>query len=87
MKGVIDRFADNDLAVILIESMNKELHIPRKDLPKGSTVNTWLTLQEKNGAYTIISIDEEKTVDAAQKAGHLADQLQAKIKRSKYRKD
>lgn len=85
MKGVIDRFADNDLAVILIESVNKELHIPKKDLPKGSTVNTWLTLKETSGTYTIVSIDEEKTAAATKKSERLADQLQAEMKRSKYK--
>lgn len=87
MKGVIDRFADNDLAVILIESISKEIHIPKKDLPKGSTVNTWFILKEAGDTYTIVSIDEEKTATATKKSERLAVQLHAKMKRSKYKND
>lgn len=87
MKGVLDRFTDNDLAVILIESINKELVVPKKELPQGSKVNTWFTLKEQQGSYTIVSIDEQKTTSAADKSKNLADQLQAKkMKRSKHQK-
>lgn len=86
MKGVLDRFADNEWAVILIESINKEIHIPMHELPEGSKEQTWFDMQEMDGNYSIVSIDHEQTRNAKEKSKDIASQLQAKMKQSKYKR-
>lgn len=86
MYGVFDRFSDNGIAVILIESINKEIHIPIHELPTGSEEQTWFHIEEHQGTYQVTSIDKEKTKQMQQKSSSLQDKLQAKMKRSKYKK-
>ncbi|HLR15842.1 MAG TPA: DUF3006 domain-containing protein [Bacillota bacterium] len=86
MHGVLDRFSDNDMAVILIESINKEIHVPIHKLPQGSVEQTWFHIKECHGTYQIDSIDKVKTEHMQQKSTSLQDKLQAKMKRSKYKK-
>lgn len=86
MKGVLDRFLDNDRAVILIESIGKEIHIHRDDLPTESTEQTWFNIHEHKGQYMIDSIDHEQTKKASEKSMSLQEKLQAKMKPSKYKK-
>lgn len=86
MKGVIDRFTDNDQAVILIESIGKELVISRNKLPHGVKAQDWVILKEIDETYEVVRIDYETT--KAQR--HKAKQLQAKLrglgKSSRFRK-
>ncbi|MFD1037490.1 DUF3006 domain-containing protein [Virgibacillus byunsanensis] len=86
MKGVLDRFEDNDKAVILIEEEMKALVIPAEELPKGSEINTYFNIKEKNGDYKILSIDQETTEKEAQKASNLMEKLRAKTSGSKFKK-
>jgi len=86
MKGMLDRFTDNDLAVILIEEKNQEIIVPVKQLPEGSKENTWFDLKEVNGTIEIVSINDEKTKKEAQKSVDLLTQLRAKSKGSKFKK-
>lgn len=87
MHGVLDRFSSNDMAVILIESINKEIHVPIHELPEGTVEQTWFHIEEVHqGTYQVASIDKKKTKQMQQKSTHLQDKLQAKMKRSKYKK-
>ncbi len=86
MKGVLDRFSDNNIAVILIESINKEIHVPKDELPSGSQEQTWFHIKELNGKFLIDSIDHEKTASTAEKATDLQAKLREKMKRSKYKR-
>lgn len=86
MKGVIDRFTDEDQAVILIEKLNKELVVSCDELPDGSKESDWLTLKKTNGSFKIIAIDREKTERETKTSLDLRDQLRAKSKGSKFRR-
>ena len=81
MKGVLDRIEDNKHAVILIEELNDEWIIPAEELPQGSEVNTWFTLQKQQGRYHIIDIDHELTKQKAEKTSDLMAKLRARKKR------
>lgn len=86
MKGVLDRFEDNNLAVILIEEINKELNIPANNLPSNSKEGTWFLIEERQGEYHIVSIDAEKTRNQAQKSADLLERLRAKSSGSKFKR-
>lgn len=86
MKGVLDRFEDNDQAVILIEKEQKALVIPRKELPKGSKEGIWFHIKESNGAFKIISIDYETARREEKKSADLMEKLRAKGTGSKFKR-
>lgn len=86
MKGFLDRIEDNQLAVILMEEINKEIIIPVEELPEGSKENTWLHMEKSNGSYQAVAIDKEKTTKEAQKSKDLLARLRARSKESKFKK-
>lgn len=86
MKGVLDRFSDDNIAVILIESIDKEIHVPTDELPSGSQEQTWFHIKEHNGKFLIDAIDREKTATEAEKSTDLQAKLRSKMKRSKYKR-
>lgn len=81
MKGILDRFEDNNKAVILLEETNEELIISIDDLPQGSEENTWFNLEKKNDDYRVISINKDKSNKEATKTSDLMAQLRARSKR------
>lgn len=84
MKGVLDRFENNNQAVILIEEVQRALVVPKNELPKGSEVGTWFHIKEKSGHYKIISIDHETARREAKKSAELMEKLRARSKGSKF---
>jgi len=85
MKGILDRF-ENDQAVILIEEINEEVIFPKSELPAGSDVNTYFTIEKRDDGYHIIAIDQEKTKNEAQTTSDLMKTLKAKNKGSKFKR-
>jgi hypothetical protein len=83
---MLDRFEDNK-AVILIEKTKEELIIDRELLPSGSSVNTYFTLEKKNGTYKITAIDEKTTGLQARKSSELMKKLRKKSSGSKFKKN
>ena|SRR5690625_4617573 len=71
ISGMIDRFEDGQLAVILIESKGEEIQLPKTNLPKGSQEGMWIILQQSAYGYTVISHDNEKTGRAYRKNARL----------------
>ncbi|MFC2949759.1 DUF3006 domain-containing protein [Virgibacillus sediminis] len=86
MKGIVDRFEDNDKAVILLEEIKEELIVDRSELPAGSDVNTVLRVEERDGEYRVMSKDEEQTDEQSGKSSDLMAKLRAKSKGSKFKK-
>lgn len=85
MQGVIDRIEDG-IAVILIETEGTEWAVDETSLPVGAIEGTILQLEKNNGTYEIISIDEDATNTAIDKANTLQNKLQTKKKRSKFKR-
>ncbi|HLS06634.1 MAG TPA: DUF3006 domain-containing protein [Bacillota bacterium] len=86
MRGVIDRFADGNQAVILIEAIGKEIVVSQDDLPSGAKAHDWVKLRKVNNTYVVVSIDHEKTAAQKSKVGQLQAKLRAKSKGSQFRK-
>lgn len=86
IKGVLDRFENNDQAVILIEDKKEELIINRRKLPAGSDINTWFHLQKNGERYEVISIDQEKTKVETDQSKKLMEALKKKKKTSKFKR-
>lgn len=85
MLGVIDRIEDG-IAVILIEAENKEWTVAEDHLPTDAKEGTILQLEVVQDTFNIIRIDEEATKSATAKATSLQNKLQAKKKRSKFKR-
>ncbi|RKQ35831.1 DUF3006 domain-containing protein [Oceanobacillus halophilus] len=85
MKGILDRF-EGDKAVILVEDLEKEIIVPRKELPDGVEVNTYFTLDKDGDTFQIVAIDQSKTDSQAQKSSELMEKLRSKKKGSKFKK-
>jgi len=86
MKGVIDRFTDRNQAVILIESIGKEIVVSRNDLPRGAKAQDWVNLKQINGTFQVISIDRKKTTAQRLKVEKLQAKLRARSRGSKFKK-
>ena len=41
----LDRFTDNNMALFLIEELQKEYHVATSLLPPGSTAGTWFSVE------------------------------------------
>lgn len=87
MKGVLDRFADHDLAVILIEDVQKEILVPIQQLPPNSKEGTWFDIKEDNGEYQIVAIDVDMTKKQMEKSLNLLKKLRANSRGSKFKRN
>ena len=85
MHGVIDRIEEG-IAVILIESRKAEWTVQASQLPQGSQPGTVLQLAVTANDFTIIGIDQEATTAAFAKTETIQQKLQAKKKRSKFKR-
>lgn len=76
----LDRFTDNDTALILVESLQQEFHVPSTSLPAGSTTGTWLTVDIQDDKVTSIQLDEQKTNEIQNEIQNRMQRLQSKKK-------
>lgn len=82
MKGIIDRF-EGDLAVILIETENREIHIPSRELPEACTVKSVVHIEESLETSPKITLDAAADQENKQKSSDLRKAL---LNREKNRK-
>ena len=59
-KAYLDRFTDNEKAVLLVDQLQQEFLIASTSLPTGSSPGTWFTVTIENGEISNFQIDEEK---------------------------
>ncbi|GIO24513.1 DUF3006 domain-containing protein [Oceanobacillus sp. J11TS1] len=88
MKGIIDRF-EGDLAVILIESENREIHVPIRELPDECKVKSAVNIDESTeNVNPVITHDAKTSVKKTQRSTNLRETLlnQKKNSRLKRRK-
>jgi len=86
MKGYFDRIEDNQLAVILVEELNKEFVLPVTELPKGSNPKTWFDLVITQDKITSIIINHEKTESGQEKVDDMLTKLRSSSKGSKFKR-
>jgi hypothetical protein len=85
MKGYLDRIEDNQLAVILVEEVNKEFVLPISELPEGSKPKIWFDLVINQGRITSININNKKTETAQEKVDDTLCKIRSKSKGSKFK--
>ena len=74
-KGVLDRWEDNDMAVLLVEGINKEIVVSRDVLPRGSEINMWFDLELNGNTIVAISIDWQITIEMIKQTQELMKEL------------
>jgi len=62
-EAMIDRFTDNNLAVVLAEDIGREFLIEEKDLPEGAERGDYLVLELDGDEVLSIELDEVKTAE------------------------
>lgn len=81
----VDRFTNHDTALILVENLQKEFHVPTTSLPAGSGAGTWLTVEIENDTITSIQLDELKTTEMQSDIQNRMQRLQSK-KKSRFKR-
>lgn len=81
----LDRITDNDTAIILVESLQKEFHVASTSLPNGSAAGTWLTIDIQDDAIISIQLDEQKTSEMQSDIQNRMQRLQSK-KKSRFKR-
>lgn len=86
VNGVLDRFADQDQAVLLVEELGEEFVLKASDLPLGSKPGMWFDIKLRNNEVEALVINEEKTEQQWQRSADLMEKLREKSKGSKFRR-
>lgn len=81
----LDRFTDNQLAIILIDELQQEFQIPIPSLPSGCTPGDWLTVEIQAGKITSIQLDSLKTEQKKSEIQNRMQRLRAK-KKSRFKR-
>ncbi|WP_438312042.1 DUF3006 domain-containing protein [Sporosarcina sp. FA9] len=82
----LDRFTDNNMALLLIEEFKKEILIDKSQLPEGSIVGTWFLVEIQNDLITKITIDSSKTKLMEQEIGNRMERLKS-TKKSRFKRN
>ncbi|WP_152655357.1 DUF3006 domain-containing protein [Oceanobacillus sp. CFH 90083] len=86
MKGIIDRF-EGDIAVILIEAENREIHIPANKLPEECTVKSMVNIKaSEENTHSEVSLDPDSDHQNKQKSNDLRKALLNRKKGSKLKR-
>lgn len=64
--GYLDRFTDTNEALILIDTLQQQFHVPASLLPADSTVGTWFLVDVQEDNIITMQIDMDKTQAVAQ---------------------
>lgn len=83
--GVLDRIED-DRAIILLETINQMIVIPRESLPVGSQENMWFNIDRVGQTYKVIAINDEVTREYQKESTHLMNKLRKIKGESKYKR-
>lgn len=78
--GVLDRFTEDDQAVILVESIDEEIIVNAAVLPKDADIHTWFQINPSGKTTDKYLMDQKKTWYEEQKAIYLQKLLQLKQK-------
>lgn len=82
----LDRFTDNDKALLLVEELQKEYHVDISTLPIGSMAGTWLLVEIQGDELTSFLVDEGKTVGMKQEVDDRIQRLKSK-KTSRFKRN
>jgi len=82
----LDRFTDNDKALLLIEKLQKEFHVDITTLPIGSKAGTWFSVEIQGDEIISVQVDEGKTAEMKQEVDHRMQRLKSK-KTSRFKRN
>ncbi|MEC1157848.1 DUF3006 domain-containing protein [Cytobacillus horneckiae] len=77
---------EGNQAVILIESLKKQITVHAEKLPEDCFPGTWLKIELQDGQPSHIHIDKDKTEKEQAKTAGLLAKLQSKKGKSNYKK-
>lgn len=83
--GYLDRFTDTTDALILVDSLQQQFHVPASSLPPNSVAGTWLLVEIQDDEITTIQIDTEKTQAMVQEVEDRMQRLKTK-KTSRFKR-
>lgn len=82
----LDRFTDNEKALLLVGELQKEFHVDIFALPSGSTAGTWFSVEVHGDEITSCQVDEGKTAEMKQEIDDRLQRLKSK-KNSRFKRD
>jgi len=82
----LDRFTDNDKALLLVEELRKEFHVDISALPLSSKVGTWFSVDIQGDEITSFQIDEGKTLEIKKVIDDRMQRLKSK-KSSRFKRN
>lgn len=86
MRGIIDRF-EGELAVILIETENRQILVPASALPEDCTVKSTVNIEEpEERKHPKITLDPEADQENKQKSNDLRKALLDRKKGSRLKR-
>ena len=85
MKAMVDRIEEGK-AVLLIQDLDKEWIIEKNQLPQGSKIGDWLTLQITEGRISDMTIDQALTQEKKKTATDLLTSIHKQPKESKFKR-
>lgn len=80
-----DRITNNDHAVLLVESIQKDFLLPTSSLPVGSKPGSWFLIALQNETIISIELDEAKTIQMENEIQNRLTRLQSR-KKSRFKK-
>ncbi|MEZ0480851.1 DUF3006 domain-containing protein [Planococcus sp. SSTMD024] len=86
MRGVLDRFEDGGVAVIIAEQAGREFHVPLRYLPEGSRQGMWFKLSIESGLVVDVEADLAQTNERTEKAEELMARLRSKSAGSRFKR-
>ncbi|MFJ7934496.1 DUF3006 domain-containing protein [Sporosarcina sp. NPDC096371] len=83
--GYLDRFTDTNDALILVDALQQQFHVPVSFLPAGSTVGTWFLVTIQEDKIIAIQTDIDKTLANRQEVEDRMQRLKSK-KTSRFKR-
>ncbi len=83
--GYLDRFTDTNDALILVDALQQQFHVPAGLLPADSAVGTWFLVDIQEDEIIALQIDVVKTQAIAQEVEERMQRLKAK-KTSRFKR-
>ena len=83
--GYLDRFTDTNDALILVDELQQQFHVPATLLPADSTVGTWFLVDIHEDVVISLQLDADKTQAITQAVEERMQRLKAK-KTSRFKR-
>ncbi|WP_203247063.1 DUF3006 domain-containing protein [Sporosarcina beigongshangi] len=76
--GYLDRFTDSNDALILVDALQQQFHVPAALLPVDSRVGTWFLVDIQDNSIIALQIDVDKTQTISQDIEDRMQRLKSK---------